>query len=79
MYIYKKKIMTEIAKRWDTLKKYPFDTLEKGQQFDIPDQSPDGAVKVRNAANSFLIRNKLKWKFSVTLHDDLVYRCRRIK
>lgn len=63
-----------------TTKKYPFDTMEKGAEFEIPLQTERGALQVRSAAGQFKLRNrKPTWKFSVKLYTDNVFRCKRIK
>lgn len=60
-------------------KKYPFDTMKKGDEWEIPEQSSEGALKVRNAAGQFKARKQPKWKFSVKLYTDGKYRCMRVK
>lgn len=59
--------------------KYPFATMKKGDEWEIPEQSEAGAIKVRNASGQFKIRKQPTWKLSVKPYTDGKYRCKRVK
>lgn len=59
--------------------KYPFAGMKKNDAFELEDQTEEGAKRARNAANLFRTRNRPTWSFSVRMHDDNLYRCKRVK
>lgn len=67
------------ARKESVLKKYDFENMQVGDEWEIPEQTEDGARRVRVAAGQWKIRNRSKAKFSVKMYSDLIYRCQRVK